>query len=230
MVDSGSARNKVLEAALALFRRGLLVGTGGNVSVRIGDDDFLAITPSQRDYLELTADDICVVAFDGTQIEGTSSPSVETRMHTSIYQARPDVNAIVHTHQVHASVFAILGLPIPALTDEQVANIGNTVAVVPYGLSGSHDLMANIAAAVSNKCNAFVLQNHGALLLGIDMERALRNAELLEKTAHAYQMVLATGKAAATLPEDVEVAVFDMLKSEQRTEVRRKRKAREAQG
>ncbi len=222
------ARKQVLDAAIGMTRRGLLVGTGGNVSVRIGDLDLLAITPSQRDYLELGPDDICVVGFDGTPVEGALAPSVETRMHIAVYQARPDVNAILHTHQVHASVFAVLGEPIPALTDEQVANLGNTVAVVPYGLSGSETLMANIQAAVANKCNAFVLQSHGALLLGLDVERALRNVELLEKTAHAYQMALATGKPVCRLPEDVEAAVFDLLKSDQRVEVRRKRKAKEA--
>ena len=222
------ARKQVLEAAISLARRGLLIGTGGNVSVRIGDQDILAVTPSQRDYMDLVPDDICVVAFDGTQVEGALAPSVETRMHVAVYQARPDVNVIVHTHQVHASVFAVLGEPIPALTDEQVANLGNTVAVVPYGLSGSEELMTNIQAAVGNKCNAFLLVSHGALLLGLDMARALRNAELLEKTAHAYQMALATGKAVCRLPDDIEAAVFDLLKSDQRVEVRRRRKAKEA--
>jgi L-ribulose-5-phosphate 4-epimerase len=222
------ARRQVLDAAITMTRRGMLVGTGGNVSVRIGDLDLLAITPSQRDYLDLVPDDICVVGFDGVPVEGALAPSVETRMHIAVYQARPDVNAILHTHQVHASVFAVLGEPIPALTDEQVANLGNTVAVVPYGLSGSEDLMANIQAAVGNKCNAFVLQSHGALLLGLDLPRALRNSELLEKTAHAYQMALATGKPVCRLPDDVEAAVFDLLKSDQRVEVRRKRKAKEA--
>ncbi len=228
MGANDEARRQVLETAILMEQRGLLVGTGGNVSVRIGDEDLLAITPSQRDYRTLSVDDICVVGFDGAPVEGTLPPSVETRMHIAVYQARPDVNAILHTHQVHASVFALLGEPIPALTDEQVANLGNTVAIVPYGLSGSAGLMANIQEAVGNKCNAFLLQNHGALLLGLDLPRALRNADLLEKTAHAYQMALATGKPVSRLPAEVETLVFDLLKTDQRAEARRRRKAKEA--
>lgn len=224
------AKRQVLDAAQQMVRLGLLVGTGGNVSARIGDDDLLAITPSQRDYLDLAVDDICVVRFDGTQVEGALHPSVETGMHVAVYQARPDVNAILHTHQPHASVFALLNEPVPALTDEQVSNLGEQVAVVPYGLSGSQELLANIAAAVANKCNAFTLRNHGALLLALDLPRAIRNALLLEKTAHAYQMALATGRPVGTLDPEVTAAVFDLLKTDQRAEARRKRKAREAKG
>jgi L-ribulose-5-phosphate 4-epimerase len=223
-------KRQVLLAAQQMVRLGLLVGTGGNVSVRLGDEDRVAITPSQRDYDDLSVDDICVVDFDGTQVEGTSAPSVETGMHVAVYRARPDVNAILHTHQPHGSVFALLNEPIPALTDEQVANLGDSVAVVPYGLSGSQDLLENIAAAVGSKCNAYALQNHGVLLLALDLPRAVRNALLLEKTAHAYQMALATGHPVGRLDPEVTAAVFDLLKTDQRAEARRRRKAREAAG
>ena len=176
------------------------------------------------DYLAIKESDICIVDFDRNQVEGEQRPSVETGMHLSVYKRRPDVNAVIHTHQIYPSVFALIGASIPALFDEQVANLGEVVQCVPYGLSGSVDLLNNITAAVENNCNAFILQNHGAILFGADLERAARNVKLLDKVAQAYYLALATNQPISPLPQKMVETIFDLLKSEQRKEVRRKKK------
>ncbi len=219
----------VFDTTMRLAEKGVLVGSGGNVSVRVdGEEDLIAITPSSRDYSILSVDDICITNFERELLEGEYRPSVETGMHISVYRTRQDIGAVVHTHQIYASVFALTGESIPAIFDEQVANLGNRVDVVPYGLSGSQDLLNNITEAVSSSCNAYVLQNHGALLLGMDMDAAVRNVFLLEKCAMVYYLALASGKQVSTLAPEIESTIFDMMKSEQRKEIRRRKKAKKA--
>ncbi len=222
------AKRCVLEQSQWLARAGYLIATGGNVSVRTADGAGLAITPSGRDYLTMQPDDVCVVGWDGQTIEGELRPSVETGMHAAVYRAREDVAAIVHTHQPHASVLAVLNLPIPALFDEQVMGLGLVVDVVPYAVSGSAELHEHVAAAVANQCNAYLLQNHGALCLGTTMDEAVRNVQVLEKCAHVYAAALATGREITTLPAAMAEAIFELHRSEQRAAIRRNRRAARA--
>jgi len=224
MADLSGYKRTVLETARRLVEERYLVGTGGNISALVEGEQLIAITPSSMDYLKMKESDICIVDFERNLVEGEFRPSVETGMHLAVYQKRPDVNAVIHTHQVYPSLFSLIGESIPALFDEQVANLGEVVKWVPYGLSGSVDLLNNLAAAVDNNCNAFILQNHGAILLGVDMEQAFRNVKILDKVAQAYYLALTTNKPITALPLKMVETIFDLLKSEQRKEGRRKKK------
>jgi len=198
-------RKEVIECCQWLCRHGYfgtLLSAGGNVSVRIPNEPVLVITPSGKPYMDLVPEEICVLDFDLNPIAGELAPSIETAMHVGIYRTREDVGAVVHTHQAHASIFALINQPIPALFDEVALAIGETVDVVPYALSGTPELVENVTRTVANGCNCFVMQNHGALNLGKNLEKAWRNAELLEKTAQVYYQALATGKPVTTLPEE----------------------------
>jgi ribulose-5-phosphate 4-epimerase/fuculose-1-phosphate aldolase len=197
----------VLEASIWLSRTGYFGshrGTGGNVSVRV-NEAAMAITPSSVKYQELKASDICVVGFDHSVIEGKKSlpPSVESGLHSIIYQKRPDVNAVVHTHQIYGSVFAVINTSIPSLFDDVSFSLGPMIDIVPYALSGSSELADNVAGKLSNNANAYILQNHGILALGKTLDKAILHAELLEKAAHIYYLALSTGKPVSTLPESI---------------------------
>ena len=202
-------REDVIQCCQWLCQHGYFgsqLSAGGNVSVRLPDEPVLVITPSGRPYMDLVPDEICVVDFDLNPIAGELAPSIETAMHAGIYRTRDDVGAVVHTHQPHASVFALINQPIPALFDEVALSIGETVAVVPYALSGTPELVENVRQTVTNGCNCFIMQNHGALNLGKNLEKAWKNAELLEKSAQVYCQALTTGKPVTTLPvETVEL-------------------------
>ncbi len=216
-------RQLVLDSALHLFNKGFIQGTGGNVSVRVGDDTKLIITPSQREYPRMKPSDICVVGFDQKPVvDNGLMPSLETPMHISIYKNRPDVGAIVHTHQAYASIFALINQPIPALFDEVAINIGNVVEVVPYGFSGSPKLIANVNARLKNRCLCYVLQNHGALALGTDLARAMRHAELLEKCAEIYYRALCTGRSVSTLPTETQTMLEQIVRAKQDAEIARR--------
>jgi glutamate-1-semialdehyde 2,1-aminomutase len=207
MTKYESYKKNVLEASLWLSEQGYFGshrGSGGNVSVRV-NETAMAITPSSVKYQELSSADICVVGFDLLVIEENDKlkPSVEAGMHSIIYRKRPDVNAIVHTHQIYGSVFGLINTPIPALFDEVAFALGQLVEIVPYALSGSIDLVNNVAGKLSNNANAYIIQNHGILALGKNLDKAILNAELLEKVAHIYYLALSTGKPVNTLPESI---------------------------
>ncbi|HEY0705556.1 MAG TPA: class II aldolase/adducin family protein [Polyangia bacterium] len=208
------AQQAVLDACHQLLERGLLFGTGGNVSVRIASDatdiDTLAITPTSRDYRSLTRDDICVVDFERRPRAGSPKFSMETPAHIGVYQNRPDVNAVVHTHQPFASVFTLTGQSIPALFDEQVLHLGGRVELIDYAISGSDEMTDKIVAALGNRCNAYLLRNHGALVMGTSLEKAMLNAEVLEKVARVYHYALSTGRPVTALPATSE-AVFTRI-------------------
>jgi L-ribulose-5-phosphate 4-epimerase len=185
--------------------------SGGNISLRIVNQDAIAITPSGISYFKMTVEDVCVLDLDGNSLGGKLKPSIEAGMHLGIYRHRPDVNAVIHTHQTYASVLSVINRPIPALFDEIIVEIGHVVELIPYAFSGSAELVQNVVGKLNNQCHCYLIQNHGALSLGSDMERALKNSELLENVARIYYHALATGLNVDILPEGA-INYFDEMR------------------
>jgi L-ribulose-5-phosphate 4-epimerase len=211
----------IIETAQKLSAEGVLMATGGNLSVRSDDRKVFAITPSDRNYLKMKPEDICILNFDAEQLEGDFKPSVESRMHAAIYIERIDVNAIIHTHQALASALTLINAPIPALFDEQVRFLGRSVEIIPYAPSGTGLLVKRVAKHVRNHNNAFLMQNHGALIFGDSMERAIENAQILEKCAKAYLLSLLSERKISQLPIPIREIIFLMLRKDQKqTEAR----------
>ena len=210
------AKIQVVNAAQLLTRKGFLSATGGNLSVRIAGQKAFAITPSNYDYMKMVPEDICVLDFDLHPLAGERKPSVESGMHGAIYQARGDVNAIIHTHQVYPSTLAILNMPIPALFDEQVRFLGRSVDIIPYAPSGTGMLKNTVARHVSNHNNAYIMANHGALLFGHDLERAMHNVEVLEKCALAYLLAVLSEKKVSKIPLPIRELAFAKLRKDQK--------------
>jgi L-ribulose-5-phosphate 4-epimerase len=210
-----SAKNLIVETARQLTKKGYLMATGGNLSVRISGQSGLAITPSNYDYMKMLSEDICVLDFELNVLEGQLKPSVESGMHAAIYQARPDVNAVVHTHQVYASALTLIRMPIPALFDEQTRFLGRSVNIIPYAPSGTGMLASTIARHIRDHNNAYMMQNHGALVFGHDMERAVHNVEILEKCSLAYLLALCTDRKVSKIPLAVREVAFSKLRKDQ---------------
>lgn len=211
-----SEKKLIVETAQELVRKGFLMATGGNLSVRVSGKDAFAITPSNYDYMKMTPGDICILDFDLNMLEGHLKPSVESAMHGAVYQVRGDVNAIVHTHQVFTSALTLIKSPIPALFDEQARFLGRSVEIIPYAPSGTGMLKNTVAKHVKNQNNAFMMQNHGALVFGHDMERAVHNVEILEKCAMAYLLALCTERKISKIPLAVREVAFAKLRKDQK--------------
>jgi len=209
-------KKEIVETAQALLQKGYLMATGGNISLRIPAQNAFAITPSNYDYLKMSPEDICLLDFGLSKIEGHLKPSVEASMHAAIYQVRPDVNAVIHTHQAYVSALTLIKAPIPALFDEQARFLGRSVNIIPYAPSGTGWLKNAVARHVRNNNNAFMMQNHGALVFGHDMERAVHNVEILEKCALAYLLALCSERKVSKIPLVVREVAFAKLRKDQK--------------
>ncbi len=209
-------KNQIVHTSQDLVHKGYLMATGGNISMRVPGEEAFAITPSNFDYMKMMVEDVCVLDFELNILEGTRKPSVESGMHGAIYQVRKDVNAIVHTHQVYASALTLIKAPIPALFDEQVRFLGRSVEIIPYAPSGTGMLKNRIAKHVQNHNNAYMMQNHGALIFGHDMERAVHNVEILEKCALAYLLAIVSEKKVSKIPLAVREVAFAKLRKDQK--------------
>jgi L-fuculose-phosphate aldolase len=200
-----SEKKQVIEAAQEMERKGLVVGTAGNISLRLKADDgweLLAITPSGRYYDSLKPDDIVVVDFAGQKVEGELKASIETVMHIEVHKARKKMNAVVHAHPPFCSAVAVAGMDIPPLIDEQVILIGGEIKVAQYALPGTPELARNAVEALGPR-NAVILANHGVLSVGRDMREALTICELAEELARIYVSALGLGKVNQLAPEVV---------------------------
>ena len=216
MSDYQLVKEQIVATAQELVHKGYLMATGGNISMRILGEDAFAITPSNLDYMKMKPEDVCILNFDLDAIEGKLKPSVESAMHGAIYQVRGDVNAVVHTHQVYASALTLIGAAIPALFDEQARFLGRSVEIIPYAPSGTGMLKNKIAKHVQNHNNAFMMKNHGALIFGYDMERAVHNVEILEKCSLAYLLALCTDQKVSKIPLAVREIAFAKLRKDQK--------------
>ncbi len=209
-------KEQVVETAQRLAEKGYLMATGGNLSIRIAGQNAFAVTPSNYDYAKMRPEDICILDFDLHVIEGALKPSVESALHAGIYATRADVNAVVHTHQVYASTLALIDAPIPALFDEQVRFLGRSVEIIPYAPSGTNFLKNAIVKHIQNHHNAYILQNHGVLCFGHDIERAAHNVEILEKCALAYLLALCTERKTSKIPLPIREIAFAKLRKDQK--------------
>ena len=209
-------KKQIVDTAQALVRKGYLMATGGNLSLRIPGQNTFAITPSNYDYFKMTAEDVCVLDFELNRIDGHLKPSVESAMHGAIYQVRPDVQAVIHTHQAYVSALTLIKAPIPALFDEQARFLGRSVDIIPYAPSGTGLLKNAVAKHVKNHNNAFMMQNHGALVFGHDLERAVHNVEILEKCALAYLLAICSERKVSKIPLAVREIAFAKLRNDQK--------------
>ena len=190
------AKQTVLEAARDMSEKGLVVGTSGNISLRLpsaGKKQLLAITPTSRHYDTLDIDDIPIIDFDGQPVEGDLPPSVETPLHIGIYRARKNVNAVIHTHSVFASAVSVAGLDIPPIMEDQVIFLGGEIKLAGHALSGTRELVTNVIGALGDR-SAVLLPNHGAVGTGRTMRDAFTVCELIENTARIYLLALSAGR------------------------------------
>jgi L-fuculose-phosphate aldolase len=198
-----------------MYQRGLVAGTSGNVSIRLASSEagvsLMAVTPAATAYETMRADDIVVTDFEIDPVEGELMPSSESLLHVAIYQARPDVGAVIHTHSVYSSVLAVSGLDIPPILDEVIVNIGGPIRVSEYGFPSSEDLAQNVTDALGDR-KAAIIANHGAVGVGIDLNEALEICGLVERVSEIFVHATAMGQIIHLPPEAVEAeqAIYRM--------------------
>jgi ribulose-5-phosphate 4-epimerase/fuculose-1-phosphate aldolase len=209
-------KQQVVDTCHILLQRGYLKVTEGNISACINGQNAFAITPSNYDYAKMQPDDICIIDYETKPLEGKMKPSIESGMHAAVYQNRADVHCIIHTHQPYASALALIKMPIPALFDEQVRFLGRSVDIIPYAPSGTGFLKNAVKSKIKNGNNAYILQNHGVLVLGGNMEQSIHNMALLEKCALTYLIALITEKKVTRIPFPIREIAFAKLRADEK--------------
>lgn len=207
--DTEETRAAVIGACLAMNARGINQGTSGNVSVRVGADRML-ITPSAVPYDAMTPEMLVELPLAGQPAPGERKPSTEWRFHQALLAARPEMAAVVHAHPPHATAIACQRRGIGAIHYMVAIFGGQDVPLAGYHLFGSPDLAADVVATMAGR-HGCLMANHGAVVLGETLEKALWRMEELEALARV-DLLSRIGGAPVTLGAEDLRAVHGSIK------------------
>jgi len=167
----------------------------GSLSARdYADHELVVITPSGMQFSSLTPEDLIVIDLQGNVVNGKRKPSLDRVFHLAVYNARPDVNGIIHTHSPYATAFASMGKPILPLIMSLVISVGGCVDVAPFAFPGTDELGKVVVAGLADK-NAVLMEQHGILAVGKDLSKALAVAGTVENVAQIQAITEMLGGA-----------------------------------
>jgi L-fuculose-phosphate aldolase len=174
-------RDEIVRAMERIYRYRMTTTSGGNLSVRDEADD-IWISPARIDKGNLRREDIVCVRADG-RVEGPHRASSEFPFHLGIYRQRPDIRAVVHAHPVALVAFSICRKVPDTTLFPQARHVCGEVGYAPYALPGSEQLGRNIAEVFGQGFHCVLLENHGVVVGGANLQEAFERFETLEFTA-----------------------------------------------
>ena len=204
-MQTSQAVRLFLDNCHLIHAKGMVSGSGGNISLRC--EDGILITPTGRSLESLKEEDLVVLQLDGSfTCPNGGKPSKEWRMHLACYH-RPDVQAVVHVHSVHAVAISCLktadkNRAIPVYTPGYCIRVGD-LPILPYYKPGSLDLCENVTRVIETR-NSVLLANHGSLAVGHSMEEALNVVEEIEDEAKLFFLL---GENGVALTEEQQAAL-----------------------
>ena len=211
--DARALQMQVVHAAKSMAKDGLSSGSFGNVSAVDREHNLLAITPSGVLYDTMQPEDICLLHLDGSAVKGVTNqykPSSELPMHCAVYAARPDCNAIMHTHSAYCTAYASTGKTLGPIIGEMGMLAPGDIPLVAYQQPGSRALADKTAEALK-EANGCLLANHGAVTASDTMERAYLLAQILEDGARAAVLAAQLGTV-QEIPAADSAALYEKMK------------------
>jgi L-fuculose-phosphate aldolase len=194
--------SEIVKISHLLYQKGFVSATDGNISARLKNGNIIC-TPTSANKGELRRSQIVEVDLDGNLVYGISKPSTEIKMHLFIYKNRNDVNAIVHAHPPFATAFATAGLSLEEFTlPEVIINLGK-IPLAKYATPSTDEVPSSIQPFIKD-CDAFLLQNHGAVTLGANLKDAYLKMEKLEHYAMVVLLARILGGEKHLSIEDIE--------------------------
>ncbi|MBQ4425536.1 MAG: class II aldolase/adducin family protein [Lachnospiraceae bacterium] len=184
-------KKEVLDCALEIKRNRLVSLSGGNVSMRVGEDRFL-VTPSGMIYEEMVPDDVCLIDAQCRPVEGVRKPSSDSAALVYMFQHMPQAQAIIHTHQPWATAAGFAADEIPDFLVTVMDACRNPVKVAPFTPSSAIG-MGELAVEYAGDSLAVILKHHGVLTWGKDIKEALYAAVYLEEAAKTFVLAKAMG-------------------------------------
>ena len=181
-MDFLELRQEICEISKLIYKRGLISGGDGNVSVRVPDSGQVLVTPRGVHKGMLVPENVSVVSLDGAPVSGPPATS-ELALHLEVYKKRADINAIIHAHPPWTTALYVAGKAVdrPFILSEAEMVLGR-VEVVPFLRPGSSELALHTSNALE-KARVCVLLNHGAISCGSDLMEAFMLMESLENCA-----------------------------------------------
>lgn len=196
----GDLRDQLAHVGYDVVQSGLVVGSGGNLSARIPDEDAIWATASGSWLDRLSRTTFAPVRISdgspatvGTMPPPRIEPTSEIALHLALYRARPDVNAVVHLHPQTALLLDALGEHIRIVTTDHAYYL-RRVSTVPFRLPGGPEVAALTAAMAADGTDCLVLSHHGCVVMGDTVELAHKRARNLEEAAQLTYRALAAGR------------------------------------
>ncbi|MCL2553423.1 MAG: class II aldolase/adducin family protein [Actinomycetia bacterium] len=188
-----NAWSEVVATARRTVADGLVVGTSGNVSARVGD--LVLVTPTGVPYDRLGEDDaVAVDLASGEQVRGTLRPTSELPTHLAVYRATP-ARAVVHTHAPHATAASALVSKLPNI-HYMAAALGGQILCAGYELYGSEELAREVLKALRDGRTACLMRNHGTLAFGDTLDEAYDRTQQLEWMCRVWLLARSVTDAA----------------------------------
>lgn len=204
-----SARHAMVDAGRRLAAQGLTAGTSGNLGLRL-EDGTVMVTPSGAMLESLDPQTLVELDPEGAVLAG-GKPTSEWRIHVDVLAAKPEVNAVVHTHAPFCTVLACHSLEIPAFHYMVAAAGGDSVPCAPYATFGTEDLSHGVVAALSDR-RACLMAHHGMVAVGASLDLAVALAATVEELAAQFWRVLQLGKPQLLDAEEM-IRVNDRFRS-----------------
>jgi L-fuculose-phosphate aldolase len=183
---------EIVAVGRILTERGMIAGSGGNISLRL-DSDRILITPAGAFKGRLTGDELVVISPDGRLLEGNGKPSSEMLMHLTVYRERPDILACIHAHPPYATAFAVVGRELDHTVLPEIALLVGPIPLTDYAPPGTDAVPQALAPYVKSH-DAFLLRNHGLLTIGDSIETALNRFEMVEHLAQVLSIAAPLGR------------------------------------
>lgn len=185
---------KLVKIAQDAEKYGLCKEKTGNFSIRDATTGYILITPSQINRSNLKPESICVVDLDGNiiEIQKGKKPSREMLLHLEIYKEKKDVRAIMYTHSLYATIFAVANKVIPPIVSDS-RHYGGYIYVAPYEKAQTLEL-AKSAIEPLKKNDVCLLERHGVVITSKNIDEVLTKARYVEDVAEIYYKVLVLNK------------------------------------
>jgi L-ribulose-5-phosphate 4-epimerase len=181
-------REQVIQAAHMLFQAGVMSHSGhGNMSIRLPEEGQMLLTATGN-IAHLAPEQLAVVTFDGDAVEGSIDPVVReiVGMHSCVYRARSNVNAVIHTHSPRVTGFALANKPLPCVYEAFLRfGITDDIPVADWAPRGSQESVTNIVKQLEQHPTvpAVLLGNHGLLAFSRDPLAAAQLIIIMEEAA-----------------------------------------------
>jgi L-fuculose-phosphate aldolase len=204
-------KEEVVRVGKLIHEHTLVSGTGGTLASRVPDSELFVITPSGFNKSRLSPEHLVVMDLKGDVIEGKHKPSIETSAFLVVFNQLSRVKAIVHTHSSMAIAAGLLRIEIPPAIVKTIIEIGSKIPLAKYACPGTKQLGENLVEALKD-ANAALMERHGVLAVGPDLESALNRAIIVEELCTQYLTAKLFGEVTNLSKEEVQ-EVYDVIRA-----------------